>query len=110
MLFRSIGSVARTGRDDTHKPGVVILAIDPEARKWKHRFLELKSVRPHDEVFEQKVESAKMTDEDISSFVEALAREGEEMQEEDLKSVINNACEGRGTAVKAAVIARVGLN
>ena len=48
-------------------------------------------------------------DESIKKFVEALKADSDDLQDEDLKSVVTKACKGRPKEVKEAVLRRLGV-
>jgi len=108
-LFLNPGSVGRTDIQDMHEPCVTILAIDTEARTWKHKFVKLKSARPYSDVFEAKAAPAKKSDAEITEFVEALEKESGDVRTEDLQEAIGVGCKGKPKNVKPAISARLGV-
>lgn len=103
------GSVGRVARNDEHHPSIVLIGIDEKKRTWKAKIVELKSARKHTDVFLAETVQSKSSDEDIREFAEALAKDSEDLQAEDLKAVVDKACKGKEKEVKVAVLGRLGL-
>lgn len=108
-LIINPGSIGRVARNDEHYPSVVLIGIDEGKHKWQHKIVPLKSARKHNDVFLTQEAQSKSSDEDIREFAETLAKDSEDLQTEDLKAVVNKACEGKGKEVKTAVLARLGV-
>ena len=104
------GSVGRTAIDDEHTPSVVLIGINEDEMTWKHKLVELKSAKPHNEVFEKAVEKhSRSSDDEIEAFVTALKEEGEDMQGEDIRSAVKRASKGKSKEVVDSVMGRLGF-